>query len=102
MIHPAATSAAVATLFGPQHGGNHQVAARADLPVGLYRYAAPQFVFYQRLVRFGKAKLPGQARVADAAQGRGSRATVVARNQDMVGVGFGYACRNRTHACLRH
>ena len=55
-------------LFGPQHAGDHDVAARLQLAVGLQADAAAQIVEDQGLVRLGDAQLPGNAGVLDARQ----------------------------------
>nr|GFC90199.1 hypothetical protein [Tanacetum cinerariifolium] len=47
-------------------------------------------------------QFPGQAGVADAAERRGARAAVVARDENYVGVRLGYAGRDGTHARLTH
>ena len=87
-----------AVLLGPQAGGDDDVAAGLELAVGLEPDAAAEAVADERLLGLGQAELPGDARVADAREGRGARAAAVAADQDPVGVALGDPRGDRPHA----
>src|SRR5665213_3077395 len=71
-------------------------------PVGQDGDAAAQVVQGEGLVGLGQAELPGQAGVRDRGLGRGARATVVAADEDDVGVRLGDAGRDGADADLGH
>ena len=104
MMQPRATSGAVAkpNSSAPSSAAIDHVAAGLELAVGLDHDAAAQIVQDQRLMRFGQAQFPRDARVLDAGLRRGAGAAVVAADQDHVGVGLGHAGRDRADADFGH
>ena len=104
--HDAATyhqrRAGKSELLGAQQRGDHHVAAGLELPVALHDDAIAQAVFHQRLLGLGDTELPWRASVLDRGERRGAGATVVARDQNNVALGFGDASRDGTHTHLRH
>ena len=86
--------------FRTQQGGNGQVPASLELPVGLQDDPAAQFVPDEGLVGFGKTEFPGEAGMFDGADGRCARAAVESRNQDHIGLGLGHARGNGSHTGL--
>ena len=90
-----------AKFLGAEDGGDHHVAARFEAAVGLQHDAAAQVVEHERLVRFGDAEFPGQAGVLDARERRSAGAAGVAGNQNVVGIAFGHAGRDRADAHFR-
>src|SRR5207302_9241889 len=86
---------------GAQDRPDHHIAAGFDLSVNLDRDPAAQAVENQRLLRFRQAQLPGRARVPDRRAGRGTRAAVVPRDGDVVGLGFGHARSHGAHSHFR-
>jgi hypothetical protein len=91
-----------AELVGAQQRADDDVAAGAQAAIDLQRDARAQPVQHQRLVRLGKAHLPGAAGMLDRGQRRGARAAVIAGNGDVVGARLGDAGRDRAHADFRH
>src|SRR5471030_1986573 len=91
-----------ADLVGAQHGGDDDVATGAHLAVGLHADTATQAVQHQRLLRFGEAEFPRRAGMLDRRQRRRARAAVMAGDDDVVGLGFGDAGRDRAYAHFRH
>ncbi len=104
MMQPVATSGAVAkpNSSAPSSAGEHDVTARAHLPVRLQEHAAAQIIFDQHLVGFGQPDFPRDARVLDRGEGRGARTAVVAGDQDHVGVRLGHTCSDRADAGFSH
>ena len=89
-----------AELFGAQQRGNHHVAARLQLAVGLHFDAAAQIVQQQHLLGFGQAQFPRQSGVLDGAQGRSAGASAVAGDEHHVGMRLADAGGHRAHAHL--
>ena len=52
-------------LLGTEQGGDGDIAAGLELPVGLDVNAAPQIVKHERLVSFGESEFPRCAGVFD-------------------------------------
>ena len=73
-------------LLRAQQRRDGQVPPGPQLPVDLHRRAAAKVVGDQRLVRLCQAELPGQATRLDRRPLGGTSASVVARDQDVVGV----------------
>ena len=84
-----------AELFGAQQAGDHDVAPRLQLAVGLDDDPVAQLVEDQRLLGLGQPQLPGDAGVLERGQRAGAGATVVAADQDHVAMGLGDARRRR-------
>ena len=87
-----------AVLLGAQAGGDDDVAAGLELAVGLEPDPAAQAVANQGLLGLGQAQFPGNARVADARERRGAGAAAIAADEDAVGVSFGDARGDGSHA----
>eukprot|EP01136_Pigoraptor_vietnamica_P023733 Opistho-1_new@6558 len=91
-----------AKLLRAEKRRQHDVAPRAQLAVRLQDDAPAQVVQDERLVRLGEAQLPRQPRVLDARPAARARATVVAADQNVVGVALCNASRDDADAGLRH
>ena len=89
-------------LVGAQQRRNRHVAAGLELAVGLHVDAPAQVVEHQGLLRFGQSQLPGRSGMLDRTPRRGAGAAVMAADQDHVGLGLGYARRDRADADLGH
>ena len=87
-------------LLGPQQSGYDHVAAGFELPVALDHNPRAQVVHDQGLLGLGQAQLPGGARMLDGIEGRRSRSTVLAGDEDHVGMAFGHACGHGSHPVL--
>ena len=87
-------------LLGPEQGGDHDVAARLQLAVGLDDDPAPKIVQNQGLLGLGQPQLPGDTGVLDRGERAGARASVVAADQHHVAVGLGHARRDGPHPHL--
>ncbi len=71
-----------AVFLGTEQHGHHDVARRAHPTVALHRDAISQPVQDERLLRVGKADLPGRTRVLEGRQwGGGTGAAVVPGDQ---------------------
>ena len=89
-------------LLGPEQGRDDDVAAGLELTVDLQDHAAAKSVGGERLVRLGEAELPWRAGVLERRERRRPRATVVAGDQDYVGVRLGDPGGDGPHALLAH
>ena len=95
-------SGADAELLGSQHGGGDDVAAGLDAAIDAERHGVAQAVEREHLMHFGEAHLPGHAGKFHAALRRRTGATVMAGDQDHVGLGLGDACGDGADAGLCH
>ena len=91
-----------AELLRAEQRRDDDVAAGAQLAVGLHDDAIAQPVHHQHLLRLGEAELPRHPGVLDRRQRRGAGAAVVAGDEDDVGVGLRHARGNRSHPDFRH
>src|SRR5215210_7182935 len=82
-------------VLGPEERRHGDVAAGLELAVGLQDHTPPQPVLDEHLLGFGDPQLPRQPRVLYGREWVGPRSAVVARDGYMVGLRFGYACRDR-------
>ena len=89
-----------AELLGAEQGGDDDVAARLQLPVGLHDDAVAQPVEQQRLLCLGEAELPRAAGVLERRQRARPGAAVVAGDQHDVGLGLRHAGGDRADAHL--
>ena len=89
-------------LLGPQEGRDRDVTAGAEETVRLEDDPVTQVVLHEDLVGLGEAELPGQARVLDRGEGRGTRAARLSRDQDDVRVRLGDAGGDRADPDLGH
>ena len=80
--------------------GDHDVAPAAQTAIGAQANALAQPVRHEHLLRLGETQLPWRAGVLDRRKGRGTGASVVARDQDVVGARFGHAGRDRADTGL--
>ena len=80
-----------AKLLGAQQAGNGDIGTVHELAVGLEHHARAQAVLQQRLLGLGKAKLQRQTGVPDRIASSGTRAAIVAADQDLVGSTLGNA-----------
>ena len=87
--------------LGPQQGGNHHIAAGAELPVGLHENPIPQAVADQSLLRLGQPDFPRGAGMFDRRERAGPGAAVVAADEHFVGIPLGHTRRDRADANLR-
>lgn len=87
-----------AVFLGAQEGGDDDVASGLHLAVGLDDDAVAQAVEQQGLLGLGQADLPGGAGVLEGGQRRGAGTSVVAGDEDDVGVGLGHADGDGAHA----
>ena len=78
-----------AKLLGTQQAGDGNVGTVHELAVGLEHHARAQAVLQQRLLSLGKAELQRQAGVPNRIARGGTRAAVVAADQDLVGSTLG-------------
>jgi hypothetical protein len=85
-------------LFGPQQGGNENIAPRFELAVRFQAHAGAQAVEHEGLVGFGQPQLPGQPACLMLVWGDAPRAAVVAADEDDVGLAFGHPGGHRAHA----
>ena len=79
-----------AKLLGAQQAGDGNIGAVHELTVGLEHHARAQAVLQQRLLGLGKAKLQRQTGVPDRIASSGTRAAIVAADQDLVGSALGH------------
>ena len=79
-----------AKLLGAQQAGDGNIGAVHELAVGLEHHAGAQAVLQQRLLSLGKAELQRQAGVPNGIARRGTRAAIVAADQDLVGGTLGH------------
>ncbi len=86
----------------PQQRGDHHIAPRLQLAVGLHNDAASQVVEQERLMRFRQPQFPGNARVLDARQGRCARAAIIAADQHHIGMGLGHTRSHGAHTHFGH
>ena len=102
MTQPDTTSGAggEAELLGAEQRGDHDVATRLQLTVGLHDDAVAQTVQQQRLLRLREAELPRRAGVLQRRERRRAGAAVVAGDQHDIGVRLRDARRDRAHADL--
>ena len=84
--------------FGTEHGGDDAVAAGLQLTIDLHHDAIAQLVRDQHLLGFRQAQLPRHTGVLERGQRRRAGATVIARDQDHVGMSLGDTGRNRADA----
>ncbi len=84
-----------AELLRTQQGGDHDVAARLELAVGLDHDAVAQPVEQQGLLGLGQAELPGAAGVLQGRQRCGAGTAVVAGDQHHVRLGLADTCGDR-------
>ena len=89
-----------AELLGAEQGCDDDVPAGLELAVGLHDDPVAQPVDQQRLLGLGQAQLPRGSGVLDRAQGRRTRAAVVAGDQHDVRVRLGHARGDRADADL--
>ena len=89
-----------AKLLGAQQAGDGNIGAVHELAVGLEHHARAQAVLQQRLLGLGKAKLQRQTGVPDRIASSGTRAAIVAADQDLVGSALGHAGGNGADAGL--
>ena len=73
-----------AKLLGAQQAGDGDIGAVHELAVGLEHHARAQAVLQQRLLSLGKTELQRQTGVPDRVARSGTRAAVVAADQDLV------------------
>src|SRR5687768_14762384 len=81
--------------LGPEERRPGDHAACLELAVSLQDHTPPQPVLDEHLLGFGDPQLPRQPCVLYGRERRGPRPAVVARDGYMVGLRFGYACRDR-------
>ncbi len=81
-----------------EHRGDQDIARRLQAAIAAQTHAAAQAVGQQRLLRFGKAKLPRIAGVLDAGERGCAGSTAVAGDDDVVREGFGNTRRDGAHA----
>ena len=74
-----------AKLLGAQQAGDGNIGAVHELAVGLEHHAGAQAVLQQRLLGLGKAELQRQTGMPNGVARRGTRAAVMAADQDLVG-----------------
>ena len=79
-----------AKLLGTQQTGDGNIGAVHELAVGLEHHAGAQAVLQQRLLGLGKAELQRQAGMPNGIARRGTRAAIVAADQDLVGSALGH------------
>mmetsp|Transcript_20954 Transcript_20954/g.80705 ORF Transcript_20954/g.80705 Transcript_20954/m.80705 type:complete len:801 (-) Transcript_20954:283-2685(-) len=91
-----------AELVRAQQRADDDVAAGLHLAVSLHADASAQAVQHQGLLCLSQAQLPRRAAVLDGRPGRGAGATVVAGDDDMVGLALGHAGGHSAHAHFRH
>src|ERR671921_1304185 len=82
-------------VLGPEERRHGDVASRLELAVGLQDHTPPQPVLHEHLLGFGDPQLPGQPCVLYGGERGGPRPAVVTRDGNMIGLRFGYACRDR-------
>src|SRR5215204_1932704 len=82
-------------ILGPEERRHGDVAARLELAVRLQDHTPPQPVLDEHLLGFGDPELPRQSCVLYGRERGGPRPAIVARDGYMVGLRFGYACRDR-------
>jgi hypothetical protein len=87
-------------LLGTQEGGDHDVAAGLELPVGLDHDPVAQPVEQQGLLCLGQPELPRSARVLERRERGGTRTAVVTGDQHHVGVRLGDTGGDRADAHL--
>ena len=75
-----------APLFSTKHTCDGNIATRANLAVGLDSDTSSEIVEDKGLVGLGETKLPRQTSVLDTGPSRGTGTTVVAGDEDMVGL----------------
>src|SRR5580658_6980924 len=83
--------------FGAEQSRDDHIAAGLQFAVGLHADAAAQIVEQQYLLRLGQTQFPGNARMLDGTQRRSAGAAAVSADQHDVGVGLGYAGRDRAY-----
>ena len=89
-----------AKLLGAQQAGDGNIGAVHELAVGLEHHAGAQAVLQQRLLGLGKAELQRQTGVPNGIARRGTRAAVMAADQNLVGGTLGHAGSNGADAGL--
>ncbi len=82
-------------LLGTEQRRDHHIAAGLQLAVDLHDDAVTQSVQQQRLLRLGQTQLPGRAGMLDRREPRRAGSTVVAGDQDHVGVRLRHTRRHR-------
>ena len=87
-----------AIFLGPHHRGHDDVTPGAQPTIGAQRDPVAQVVHRQNLMRLGQAHFPRQTRVFDRGRRAGTRAAIMARNQDHIGLGLGDTSGNRADA----
>src|SRR5450759_5118265 len=91
-----------AELLGSEQRRDHNVPSGLELSVDLNHDPLTQTVEHQSLLGLGKSELPWGARVLERSEWRGTRTTVMARDEHDVGMRLADACGDRSHTDLRH
>ena len=84
--------------LGAEHRRDNDVATGLQLSVRFDRDARAEIVQHERLMGFGEAELPRDARVLDGSLGRCTGAAVVTGDEDDIRVSLGDAGRDRADA----
>lgn len=88
-------------LLSSKQARDSDITTGPDLPVGLEGNSASKVVENERLVRLGESELPGESSVLDARPARGSGSSIVARDEDVIGLGLGDSGRDDSDADFR-
>ena len=91
-----------AVFLGPHHRRHYNIPPGTQTTIGAQRDALAQVVHGEYLMRLGQAHFPRQTGVFDRRGGGGTRAAIMPRNQDHIGLGLGHAGRDRADARRRH
>jgi hypothetical protein len=78
-----------APFFGAKQTGEGDVTTSAELTIGLDNNAASEIVEDKGLMSLGKTEFPGKTGVLDTGPSGGTSTAVVARDEDVVSLGFG-------------
>jgi hypothetical protein len=89
-----------APLFGTKQTSNGDVTTCSELTVSLDDDTSSEIIQYQGLMSFSQAKFPRKTSILDTSPSGGTGTTIVAGNQDMIGLGLSDTGSDDTHTNL--
>jgi hypothetical protein len=100
--HSNERSSGKAPLLGTKQTGDGDITTSLELTVSLDNNTTTKVVEDQSLVSLSQTQLPGETGVLDTSPSRGTGTTVVARDEDVVGLGLGDTRGDDTDSDFRY